>query len=112
MLAERIDSYLEKNEAYFPPEYIHILRDKLMTLEEPRFILIQSMQLKDPKAMLPISILLGWLGVDRFMLGQTSMGMVKLFSLGLCGILTVIDWLNIKKMTKLHNFDKVMMDFG
>jgi TM2 domain-containing membrane protein YozV len=37
------------------------------------------------------SILFGYLGIDRFYLGYTGLGILKLITLGGCGIWTVID---------------------
>lgn len=38
-----------------------------------------------------ISFVLGWLGIDRFYLGYTGLGILKLITLGLCGIWALID---------------------
>ncbi len=54
--------------------------------------------------MLVLSILFGGLGVDRFMLGDTGMGILKLLTFGGCGILMVIDWFGIKGKT--HEFNR------
>ncbi len=43
---------------------------------------------KDAGTMLVLSILFGGFGVDRFMLGDMGMGLIKLLTFGGCGILT------------------------
>lgn len=50
---------------------------------------------KDKLTALLLSILLGGLGVDRFYLGYTGMGVLKLLTGGCFGVLTIIDIVNI-----------------
>jgi len=42
------------------------------------------------------------------MLGDTGMGILKLLTLGCCGVMTIIDWFSISKKTKEYNFNKLM----
>ena len=51
---------------------------------------------KDRGTVLVLSVLLGGMGVDRFMIGDVGMGILKLLTLGLCGILWLIDIFTIR----------------
>lgn len=46
---------------------------------------------KDRSTALILSVLLGTMGVDRFYLGDIGLGLLKLFTLGVCGIMWLID---------------------
>lgn len=96
------------NQKYFPAEKIMYLKDKLKNVDEEKFSLISTVELKDPTTILIISIFLGSLGIDRFMIGDIGMGILKLLTAGCCGILTIIDWFLIQKKTKDLNFNNLI----
>ena len=96
------------NQKYFPAERILLLKEKLMSLPEDREIMVTATELKDPTTLLLISIFLGSWGVDRFMLGDTGMGVLKLLTGGVCGVLTIIDWFTVQNKTKELNFNRLM----
>ena len=106
---QRVDMYLMSNQKFFPPEKMMYLKEKLFSLDEARFGLLNTIELKDPTTLLLVSIFLGSLGIDRFMLGDTGMGVLKLLTGGCCGVLTIIDWFSISNKAKEYNFNKVMM---
>ncbi len=105
---QKIDMYVMTNQKYFPAEKIMYLKDKLRTMDEEKFSLISTIEMKDPTTLLLVSLFLGTLGVDRFMIGDTGMGILKLLTCGVCGILTIIDWFSISAKTKELNFNRVM----
>ncbi len=109
MTQEQVDAYILRNEKYFPEEKIVYLKRKLLSADESKFDLVAGMQFKNPTVMLVISIFLGVLGIDRFMLGETGMGLLKLFTGGVCGVLAVIDWFTVCGKTKEKNYNKVML---
>ena len=46
------------------------------------------------------------------MLGDTTMGVIKLLTCGGCGIWTIIDWFSIANKTKEYNYNKVREILG
>jgi len=97
------------NAKFFPEDKMPFLKDKLATIDESRFSTISMLSLKDPTIMLVISLFGGSFGVDRFMLGQTGLGVAKLLTAGGCGIWTIIDWFSIMNRTREDNYAKVML---
>lgn len=61
---------------------------------------------KDPGTMLILSVLLGGMGVDRFMLSDMGFGLLKLFTFGGCGVLWLIDIFTTKDRTADFNRKK------
>lgn len=105
---QKVDMYIMTNQKYFPAEKIMLIKERLLALDEQRFQMVSMIELKDPTTLLLISIYIGGLGIDRFMIGDTGMGILKLLTGGCCGVLTIIDWFTISKKTKELNFNNVM----
>lgn len=108
MEASKIDMFIMTNQKYLPAEKIVFLKEKMKNMDEERFALVTSVEFKDPTTILLVSLFLGGLGIDRFMLGETGMGVLKLLTGGLCGILTIVDWFSVQKKAKELNFNKLM----
>ena len=104
----KLDMFIMTNQKYLPAEKIVFVKEKLKNIDEERFTLVSSVEFKDPTTILLVSIFLGSLGIDRFMLGDTGIGILKLLTGGLCGILTIIDWFGVQKKAKEANFNKLM----
>lgn len=109
MEKSKIDLYLTTNAKYFEPSAIPIIRQKMENASDDTLLTLQATDLKDPTTVLLISIFLGTLGIDRFMIGDIGMGVLKLLTCGLCGILTIVDWFTISKKVKQLNLSKVSM---
>ena len=108
MDANKIDMFFVANGKKLPGEKAAIIREKMVSIDDSRYATISSVELKDPTTMLLISIFIGGLGVDRFMLGNTGMGILKLLTGGLCGILWLIDVILITGKTKENNYNALM----
>ena len=92
---QKVDMYIMTNQKYFPEEKIMYLKEKLLAMDDSKFSMISTVEMKDPTTILIVSLLLGVLGIDRFMVGDTGMGILKFLTGGCCGILAIIDWFTV-----------------
>ena len=104
MEQNRIDMFIASMGSKFPSEKFMLIRDQLQKVDDNKLMVIQSIDYKDPTTLLIISIFVGHFGVDRFMLGETGLGIAKLLTCGGFGIWTIIDWFIIMNKTKEMNF--------
>ena len=105
---QRVDMFLTANRNYFPPDKFVYLRERMLYMPDDRFPILSSVELKDPTTLLLVSIFLGYLGVDRFMIGDVGMGVLKLLTAGVCGILAIYDWCTISNKVRELNFNNIM----
>ena len=106
---QQIDTFVISNQKYFPAEKIVFLKEKLKNIDEEKFTLISSMNFKNPTTILLVSLFFGLLGIDRFMIGDIGLGVLKLLTCGCGGVLTIIDWFIISQKTKELNFNNLML---
>jgi TM2 domain-containing membrane protein YozV len=107
MEAQKVDMYIMSNAKFFESHQINVIRERLLAIDDSKWALISSIELKDPSTSLIISILAGSLGIDRFMIGDTGLGIGKLLTCGGFGIWAIIDWFMIKGATKEKNMQKI-----
>lgn len=67
----------------------------------------ESLGLKSPIFIFLMSWFFGQWAVDRFLLGDTKMALIKLVTCGGCGIWTIYDWFTALKRAREYNFKKV-----
>ena len=93
---------------YFPESKFYYVKQKLDKLDEDDAANMCLMNYKDPVISLILSLIVGSLGVDRFYIGDTTLGVIKLITCGGCGIWTIIDYFLIMDATKEKNFQTLM----
>lgn len=106
---QKINLWLGSNAKYFDAAQIPILREKLKNASDEQYLAVQTQSYIDPTVTTIISVLLGEFGIDRFMVGDIGMGVLKLLTGGLCGVLWLIDIFTISKKVKNKNFAQVCM---
>lgn len=105
MTQQNIQMFVAQNGKMFENYQLQQITNQLQSIEDNKVIMINSASYKDPTIMLIISLFLGGLGVDRFMLGDTGVGVLKLLTGGCLGILTIIDWFSVQKKAKEKNYE-------
>lgn len=104
----RVDFFLSAMNGKFPPEKTLFVRDQLLATAESRFPLIQAISYRDPVMMFLISFFVGHFGIDRFLLGQTGLGIAKLLTCGGLGVWTLVDWFLVMGLTREQNYQKLV----
>ena len=84
-----------------------LIRQRLKDANDDAFMQLTFVDIKDPTMMFIVSLFAGTLGIDRFLIGQTGMGVAKLLTCGGCFIWYIIDLFQIMDLTKKTNFEKV-----
>lgn len=107
MEAQKVDMFIMASGKYFESHHVGQVRDALLALDDARWGEIQTLQFKDPTTSLIVSLLGGQLGIDRFMIGDTGMGIGKLLTCGGLGIWAIIDWFMIMGATRAKNMEKL-----
>jgi len=111
MDAQKVDMYLMSNAKYFEGHQVSAVREKLLALDDSRTLMLHTLNLKDPTTILIVSLLAGTFGIDRFMIGDTGLGIAKLITCGGLGIWTLVDWFMIQGRTKEVNFTRIISVF-
>lgn len=106
MTEERVSTFIITNAKYFPAGKIGIIKDRVERLDDSKIYLLSSIDYKEPTTLLLVSLFGGPLGIDRFLLGEVGLGILKLVTFGCCGFWTIFDWFTIIKRTKDLNFQK------
>lgn len=110
MEVQKVDMFIMTNGKFFESHQINVIRERLIAVDDSKWAMISTLQFKDPTTSLIVSLLAGTLGIDRFIIGDTGLGVGKLLTCGGLGIWAIIDWFMImgstreKNMTKLQQF--------
>ena len=86
MNKNQVDQLMVTLASKVPSESLNQIRQHLEHAQDFNGAQVAIAQMKDPIIVLVISLFVGYLGIDRFYLGDTGMGIGKLLTGGGCGI--------------------------
>lgn len=107
MDAQKVDMFIMSNGKFFESHQINAIRERLLALDDSKWAMLTTVQFKDPTTILIVSILAGVLGIDRFMIGDTGLGVGKLLTCGGLYIWWIVDLFMIQKATREKNMEKI-----
>ncbi|MBR3520055.1 MAG: TM2 domain-containing protein [Paludibacteraceae bacterium] len=103
-----ISLFLAHNSGCFDECHLPRIADGLEMVPDDKASYILGADFKKPLHMLLVSLGGGVLGIDRFVLGQTGVGIAKLLTCGGASIWTIVDLFLIMGETRTYNANKII----
>jgi TM2 domain-containing membrane protein YozV len=81
------------------------LTKEMTDVQQQQFFSLYRGKRKERQTLLLLTLIgfFGVAGIQRFMVGDTVLGILYLFTIGFCGIGTIIDLININRITSDYN---------
>ena len=103
METSKINMFIGMNAENFNQQDLMVIKQKLETMDDDKFYLIQGTEFQKPSTILLIAVLLGF---ERFWLDDIALGIVKIITFFGCGIWWLADIFTAKERAKKYNFKK------
>lgn len=107
----KVDQFLMVNADKFPEIAQMQIREKLEKMDDSKENMLSVTPWKAPMTTFLFAFLLGGFGADRFYLGETGLGVLKLLTCGGAGIWALIDLFTAFGRAKTYNLNMLMMRF-
>ena len=98
-----IAAFIAANQNKFSAMDMMQIRGQLQNMTPAQLMAVNSVNYKSPTVSLLLSIFLGGLGIDRFYVGDTGLGILKLLTGGGFGVWWLIDLFVISGRTRTNN---------
>ena len=109
MNSQKVDTFLIVNGKFFPQMALPSIQKQLNEVDDSKWALLQGISFRDPMVILLASFLGGGMGIDRFLIGDTGLGIAKLLTCGGLGIWTLVDYFLIMGAARESNLKKLQM---
>lgn len=108
--ATRVANYIQKNKGKLDKAMSIKLAEDLMTVSDNKLTDVEYYYLKNPLQIFLVTFFFGWLGIDRFLMGDIGMGVFKFFTCGGFFIVNIIDLFKLPKRIKEENVAGIYVD--
>lgn len=96
-------NFLIENQKKFNTMDLMAIKEHLDKMSDKQLYMLNSMDFKDPTISLLLSVIVGGFGIDRFYIGDTGLGVLKLLTGGGLGVWWIVDMFVITGKTKKNN---------
>lgn len=107
-----LTNFLLENQKKFNAIDLMTIKQQLDKMSDKELVMLNSVNFKDPTVALILSVIVGGWGVDRFYIGDTGLGVLKLVTGGGLGVWWFVDLFMISGKAKRNNvkeFQEAMM---
>lgn len=106
-VSEKVNMWLMSNQDKLPSEKIGMLKSTLDKSDDSKLDALMMVELKSPMTIFLLAWFVGWISLDRFLLGSVGVGIARLLTAHGLGIWWLVDLITAMKRTKEYNFNKV-----
>ena len=105
----KVDQFVLVNADKFPEFAVMQIREKLEKADDSKESMLIATPWKSPMTCFLLAFFLGGFGADRFYLGETGLGILKLLTCGGAGIWALIDLFTAFGRAKSFNLRRLQM---
>ena len=105
---EKVDNFIKEKADYFETEDLNELREFLLKSDDSKWQEIKNYHFINPYAIMYASVFAGFLGLDKYMMGETTLGLLKMITFGGFGVWLVVDWLLVMSDTRRKNLEIIV----
>lgn len=104
----KVAQYILIYRDFFAKEDIYELKQFLESIDDSSWEKVLKTQLHNPNTIRMVSIFAGPIGIDRFIIGDIALGVLKTITCGGICIWAIIDCFIIYKATQKNNFNRII----
>jgi hypothetical protein len=79
-VSEKVNMWLIANQDKLPSEKIGMLKSTLDKVDESKLDALMGVELKSPMTIFLLAWFVGWISLDRFLLGSVGVGIARLLT--------------------------------